>query len=199
VGQLHQLTDTPPLQAVSQPAFWQLAQQAAAGSQAMAQDLQLLGYDLTAAASSAASQLQLLQQLVGLNPAELQQQLLRSGRVDASLLQPGRMQELLAAVSGDAAARQAVAGLQLLQVLGQALGLSVVQLCSSVSPCELLARLTGRQQQQRQLGEDLQQQLAAAAPQLLVAVQQLPAAALEQANIGSLLQLLHSKPELQVR
>jgi hypothetical protein len=199
VGQLHQLTDMPPLQAVSQPAFWQLAQQAAAGSQALSQDLQLLGYDLTAAASSAASQLQQLQQLLGVNPAELQQQLLRSGGVDASLLQPGRMHELLAAVPGDAAAKQAVAGLQLLQVLSQALGLSAVHVCSSISPCELVARLTGRQQQQRELGEDLQQQLAAAAPQLLAAVQQLPAAALEQATVGSLLQLLNSKPELQVR
>jgi hypothetical protein len=199
VGQLHQLTNTAPLQAVSHPAFWQLAQQASAGSLALSQDLQLLGYDLAAAASSAASELQQLQQLLGLDASELQQQLLRSGRVDASLLQPGQVKELLAAVSGDAAARQALAGLQLLQVLGQALGLSSVQLCSPISPCELLARLTGRQQQQRELGQDLQQQLATAAPQLLAAVQQLPAAALEQATVGSLLQLLSSKPELQVR
>jgi hypothetical protein len=197
--QLHQLTDTPPLQAVSHPTFWQLAQQASSASAALTQDLQLLGYDLTAAASRAANELQQVQQLLGLNASELQQQLLRSGKVDASLLQPGRVKELLAAVAGDAAARQAVAGLQLLQVLAQALGLSSVQLSSPGSACELLARLTGRQQQQRELGQALQQQLAAAAPQLLAAVQQLPAAALEQATVGSLLQLLSSKPELQVR
>ncbi|WIA08704.1 hypothetical protein OEZ85_008128 [Tetradesmus obliquus] len=197
LGQLHQLTDTPALAAVSHPAFWQLAQQASAGSLPLAQDLQLLGYDLAAAASSAAGELQQLQQLLALDASELQQQLLRSGRLDASLLQPGRMKELLAAVAGDAAARQAVAGLQLLQVLGQALGLSSVQLCSPVSACDLLARLTGRQQQPRELAQGLQQQLSAAAPQLLAAVQQLPAAALEQATVGSLLQLLSSKPKLQ--
>lgn len=199
LGQLHQLTDTPALAAVSHPAFWQLAQQASAGSLPLSQDLQLLGYDLAAAASSAAGELQQLQQLLALDASELQQQLLRSGRVDAELLQPGRMKELLAAVAGDAAARQAVAGLQLLQVLGQALGLSSVQLVSPVSACDLLARLTGRQQQPRELAQGLQQQLSAAAPQLLAAVQQLPAAALEQATVGSLLQLLSSKPELQVR
>lgn len=197
VHQLHHMTDTPPLAALSHPAFWQLAQQAVASSPALAQDLPLLGYDL-ASADAAATQLQQLQQVVQLNAASLQQQLKKDARISSSLLQPGKTKQLLAAVSGDAEARKAAAQLVLLQVLAEALGLSAVQIGSPVSSCELVARLTGLPPPTRELGQQLQVKLASAAPALLAAVSMLPAAALEQASVGSLLQLLGSKPELQV-
>jgi len=202
--QLPLLIDGSPLQVLQQAHFWEFAQAAAETTPPLAQDLPVLGYDLDLAALLAAQQLQQLQELLGLQVSDLQKDLQQFHKSDGNAFSTGSQQaHMVAAVAANQEARQKLAQLQLIQVLAQALGLSSVQLSGPVSACELVLRLTGvtlQQQQQQQLNvsSQLEQLLVAAAPQLLVAVSQLPSSALMQPSVESLLQLMNSQETLKV-
>jgi hypothetical protein len=195
--QLPQFVDTSPRTTLAHPAFWQLAQAAASSSPGLSQDLSLLGYSLDAAATEATQQLQQAQQLLGLDVAQLQQQLLAELKASISILQPEQQQQLLQAVSGSAAARGLLAQLQLVEVLAACCGLSAVQIRLTPSSIELVRRLTGRGAAPA-VSEQLAGAISAAAPALQAAVCQLPASSLAQPGVTGLLQLLDSRPELQV-
>jgi hypothetical protein len=197
---LPQLVDTSPRNTLGHPAFWQLAQAAAAAaSSSLAQDLPLLNYHLQTAADAAAGQLAQLQELLGLDAASLRQELLSQLQLSPNLLLPADQQALLDAVSGSSEGRRLLGQLQLLEVLAAALGLSSVQLSLPVSSCELLRRLTSMGQAAPALSTQLTQALQAACPTLLAALQQLPAHSLAQPSVAGLLQLCSSKAELKVR
>lgn len=187
-----------PRNILSHPAFWHLAQAAANGHPGLPEDLLLMGYNLDAAVAACSQQLQQVEQLLGLQAATLQQQLATQAKVSSHLLLPEHHQQLLRAVSGNAAARTSLAQLQLLQVLAACLGLSGVQVCLAPSSFEVVRRLTGHGPEPHSLPQQLSSALQAAAPALLSAVSQLPASSLAQPGVPGLLQLLDSKPELQV-
>lgn len=195
--QLPQFVDTSPRTTLAHPAFWQLAQAAASSTPGLSQDLSLLGYSVDAAAAEATQQLQQAQQLLGLDVAQLQQQLLAELKASINILQPEQQQQLLQAVSGSAAARGLLAQLQLVEVLAACCGLSAVQIRLTPSSIELVRRLTGRGAAPA-VSEQLAGAISAAAPALQAAVRQLPASSLAQPGVTGLLQLLDSKPELQV-
>lgn len=157
-----------------------------------------MGYNLDAAVAASGQQLQQVEQLLGLQAATLQQQLVTQAKVSSHLLLPEHHQQLLQAVSGNAAARTSLAQLQLLQVLAACLGLSGVQVCLPPSSFEMVRRLTGHGPAPHPIPQQLSSALQAAAPALLSAVSQLPASSLAQPGVPGLLQLLDSKPDLQV-
>jgi hypothetical protein len=159
--------------------------------------MSLLGYSLDAAAAEATQQLQQIQQLLGLDAAQLQKQLLAELKASRNILLPEQQQQLLQAVSGSAAARGLLAQLQLVEVLAACCGLSAVQIRLTPSSIELVRRLTGRGAAPA-VSEQLAGAISAAAPALQADVRQLPASSLAQPGVTGLLQLLDSKPELQV-
>lgn len=197
--QLPQFVDASPRTALAHPAFWQLAGAAAQGSPGLSQDLTLLGYDLEAAAAVATQQLQQVQQLLGLDAAQLQQQLLAELKASSSILLPEQQPQLLQAVGGNAAARALLGQLQLVEVLAACCGLSAVQLCLPPCSSELVRRLTGRGPAAPPASEQLLAAIREAAPALVAAVRQLPSSSMARPGVSGLLQLLDSKPELQVR
>jgi hypothetical protein len=196
--QLPQLVDTSPRNALSHPAFWQLALAAAKAQPGLPQDLLLCGYDVGTAAAAAAQQVQAVQQLLGLDVATLQQQLLSQLQAGSNILLPEHKAQRLQAASGSAPARALLGQLQLVEVLAAGLGRTAVQLTLPPSRSEVVARLTGRVSPPPELTPELTQALQAAAPALVAAVQQLSAASLAQPDIAGLLQLMEGKPELQV-
>lgn len=202
--QLPQLVDTSPRAALAHPAFWQLARAAADANPGLQEDLSLLGYNSLGddgASSAASQQLQQVQALLGLDVAQLQQQLLAALKATSpNILLPQHQQQLLASVSGNAAARAALGQLQLVEVVAAALGLTAVQLSQAApSSSELVRRLTGRVATPAPaISQQLEQALKAAAPTLLAAVSQLSVHNLAQPSIEAFLQMLSSKPELQV-
>lgn len=198
VQHLPQLTDMPVTTALNHPAFWELAQAAAEQRQVLNQDLQLLGYDIAAAASTSSSQLQQMQKLLGIEAAILQQQLVQQSQADTDLLLPGHAKQLHGAMVNSSQGHQSLAQLQLLQLLAQALGFSGVQVTGPASAPELVRRLTGTASGQQAVDAELLQQISAAGPQLLSAVTQVPVKALAQPSVDKLLQLMNSRPELQV-
>jgi hypothetical protein len=157
-----------------------------------------MGYNLEAAVAASSQQQQQVEQLLGLQAATLQQQLATQAKVSSHLLLPEHHQQLLQAVSGNAAARTSLAQLQLLQVLAACLGLADVQVCLAPSSFEVVRRLTGHGPVPHPVPQQLSSALQAAAPALLSAVSQLPASSLAQPGVPGLLQLLDSKPDLQV-
>jgi hypothetical protein len=196
--QLAHLVDTSPRTTLAHPAFWQLAQAAAGSNLGLAEDLVLLGYDLTAAAAVGQAQLQQVQQLLGLDAAQLQQQLVTQLQTSSNILLPDQRPQLQQAVSSSAPARALLGQLQLIEVLSACLGLPAVQLCSAPSSLEVVRRLTGRAGTPAATSQQLAATITAAAPALVSAVSQLSASSLVQQDVAGLLQLMRSKPELTV-
>jgi hypothetical protein len=196
--QLPHLVDTSPRNTLAHPAFWQLAQAAGGSTPGLAEDLALLGYDLTAAGAVGQAQLQLVQQLLGLDAAQLQQQLLTQLQTSSNILLPDQRPQLQQAVSSSAPARALLGQLQLIEVLSACLGLPAVQLCLAPSSSEVVRRLTGRAGTPAAISQQLVDTITAAAPALVSAVSQLSASSLAQPSVAGLLQLMESKPELTV-
>lgn len=196
--QLPHLVDTSPRNTLAHPAFWQLAQAAAGSSPGLAEDLALLGYDLTAAAAEGQAQLQQVQQLLGLDATELQQQLVAQLQTSSNVLLPDQRPQLQQAIAGSAPARSLLGQLQLIEVLSTCLGLPAVQLGLAPSSSEVVRRLTGRAGAPAAISQQLAAAITAAAPALVSAVSQLSASSLAQPSVAGLLQLMESKPELKV-
>ncbi|KAF8072705.1 hypothetical protein HT031_000365 [Scenedesmus sp. PABB004] len=193
------LTATHPLEAAAHPDFWALAAAAAARRPGLAGELALLGYGLEACAGAAAAQLAWVQGVLGLQASALRRALrgvagLRG--LSRGLFLPGREPDL-AAAAGDAEAAALLGQLAAMHGLAAATGRSGVQLWGPPSAPELLARLTGVALPPPELGEALEQQLAAAAPALAALGAQLPLGALAQASSSGLLELMQAQPELQ--
>lgn len=196
--QLPHLVDTSPCSALAHPAFWQLAQAAGSSSRGILDDLDLLGYDLAAAVAEGAEQLQLVQQLLGLDAAQLQQQLVTQLKASGNILLPDHQAQLMQAVANSAAARALLGQLQLLEVLAVCLGRSAVQLLLPPSSSELVRRLTGRALEPPAISEQLAGAIQAAGPALVSAVSQLSGSSLSQPSVSGLMQLMDSKAELKV-
>jgi hypothetical protein len=197
--QLPNLVDTSPRNTLAHPAFWQLASAAATSSPGLTEDLTLLGYDLPAAVALGQQQLQQVQQLLGLDAAQLQQQLASQLGTSSNTFLPEHRATLMQAAASSAPARALLGQLQLIEVLAAALGLSAVQLTLPTSSSELVRRLTGRASAAPAISEQLSSAIRAAGPALVAAVSQLPASSLEQPGVAGLLQLMDRQPELQVR
>lgn len=197
-AQLPHLVDTSPRNTLAHPAFWQLASAAAASSPGLTEDLTLLGYDLAAAAAVGQQQLQQVQQLLGLDATQLQQQLASQLSLSDNTFPPEHRATLMQAEAASAPARALLGQLQLIEVLAACLGLSAVQLSLPPSSSELFRRLTGRASAAPAISEQLSSVIRAAGPALVAAVSKLPASSLEQPGVAGLMQLLDRQPELQV-
>lgn len=196
--QLPQFTDTTVVAAVTHSDFWQLAQLAATQQSAVNQDLQLLGYDLQAAVSNSLSQTQQIQQVLGLQAADLQRQLLAELKVTPSILVPDQQKRLLGAIGSNSRALSLLSRLQLLQYLAYAVGYSSVHVLGAVSPADLVQRLTGVAAPHQPVDKQLLQQLQACAPELIATASQVSGSGIEQPSVGKLLQMMNSRPNLQV-
>lgn len=197
--QLPHLVDTSPCSALAHPTFWQLAQAAGSSSRGLLGDLSLLGYNLAAAAAEGAEQLQQVQQLLGLDAAQLQQLLVTQLKASSNMLLPDHQAQLMQAVASSSPARALLGQLQLLEVLAVCLGRSAVQLRLPPSSSELVRRLTGRASAPPAISEQLSRTIQAAGPALVSAVSQLSANSLLQPSVSGLMQLMDNKPELKVR
>lgn len=157
----------------------------------------MLGYDVTAAASTASEHLQLVEELLGLKASQLQQELGSHPGMRTSALLPQHRAELLKIAAGNTDCQASLGRLQLLEFLASILGCTAVQLLQPASSVELVRRLTGKAVLPPSPSPELIEALQAAAPALVAAVGQQPDTQLPH-GLSGLMHLMEQHPDLQV-